>query len=137
MSIQDEIRLHLNKELFLLTSEFGGEDTPRVIYYSIEVQQIIDGANSLSKNRNRFASSKAVMDAFIDLGEITFGMDPFNKASYARMARTDPIDIGVIDFRVLDPKPGMRVMGCFSELDTFIALTWGFREDLDLDFDAE
>lgn len=131
MSIQDEIKSHIDGELFLLTSEFGGEETPRTIFYSVEVQEIIEGANSTGKNRNRFASAKAVMDAFIDLGEVTFGMDPHNKAFDARMARTDPLNSGIVDFRVLDPKPGIRVFGCFSELDTFVALTWGFREEMD------
>ena len=138
MSIQAEIKSHIEKKLFLLASEFGGEETPRTIYYSIEVQQVVDGANSVGKNKNRFASAKAVMDAFIDLGEITFGMNPHNKAFDARMARTDPIASGIVDFRVLDPKPGIRVFGCFSELDTFVALTWRFREEMiDGEFDAE
>ena len=131
MSIQDEIKTHFEKELYLLESEFGGEETPRTIYYTTEVRQIIDGANSTGPDKSRFASAKAVMDAFIDLGEIAFGMAPFDKYPYAQMARTDPIDHGVVSFRVLDPKPGIRVFGCFAATDTFIALTWGFRDDMD------
>ena len=135
MSIHDVIKSLVNKDLFLLTSELLGEDTPRTIYYSNEVREIVDGANCKVRNKNRFASAKAVMDAFIELGEITFGLDPFEKDHDAIMARTEPSDWGIIDFRVLDPTPGIRVLGGFSEPDTFIALTWCFREDMD--FDAE
>ncbi len=139
MSIRDEIKAILGKELFVLLSEFGGEETPRTIYYSIEVREIIEGATSSGKNKMRFSSAKAVMDAFIELGEILFGLDPHNKSAHARMARTDPVSEGVVDFRVLDPSPGIRVFGCFSEPDTFIALTWRFREEMDSsgEFDAE
>ena len=139
MSIRDEIKSKLDRDLFVLMSELVGEETPRTIYYSTEVQEIIEGANSDGKHKMRFASAKAVMDAFIELGEVLFGLDPHNKSTSARMARTDPVSDGVVDFRVLDPNPGIRVFGCFSEPDTFIALTWGFREEMDRsgEFDAE
>jgi len=29
------------------------------------------------------------------------------------------------------PRPGIRALGCFSETDTFIALTWNYRENID------
>lgn len=52
------------------------------------------------------------------------------------MARNAPIGGQVFDIRCTDPKPGIRVFGRFIELDTFVALTWDYRENLNgRDFD--
>lgn len=62
--------------------------------------------------------------------DITVGDDPFRKDMNAFMARTYAPQDGIFDIRSRDPKPGLRVFGAFSEPDTFVALTWGYRRDL-------
>lgn len=47
------------------------------------------------------------------------------------MARVHPVSEEVWDFRCFDPKPGIRAFGHFAEKDTFVALTWDFRENVD------
>lgn len=64
------------------------------------------------------------MDEFTDGGFITVGEDPRQKDATAILARVDPIEEEIFSFRCLDPKPGIRALGCFAETDTFIALTW-------------
>lgn len=137
MSIHTLIRQHLNNELFLLSSEFGGEDTPRSIFFSVEVKEIIDGAYSAGRNKTKFSNAKALLDSFIDLGEMTVGMDPFNKEQTALMAKVSPVQYGLFDFRAIDPKLGIRIFGGFAEPDCFVALTWNFRESIADDFDSE
>lgn len=46
------------------------------------------------------------------------------------MARTYPPADEVWDIRSRDPKPAMRVLGCFAETDVFVALVHGYRKNL-------
>jgi hypothetical protein len=31
----------------------------------------------------------------------------------------------------MDPNPGIRALGFFAEVDTFVALTWNYRENIE------
>lgn len=125
MTIHDEIRRHLDRDLFLLISEFPGEETPRTMFLSREVQEIV-----LEAATDRYmALVKAVLDNFVAGGFITVAGDPFRKPSSAILARVDPVELEVFSFRVFDPRPQIRVLGCFSERDTFVALSWNYRQD--------
>jgi hypothetical protein len=70
-----------------------------------------------------------LLDDFIEGGFVTIAENPFNKQSTAIMARVDPVEYEIFQFRCLDPNPGIRILGCFSEADTFVALTWDYREN--------
>ena len=74
---------------------------------------------------------KGLLDGFVEGDRLTVGWDPFKKGTAAIMARVDPTEEEVWDFRCLDPNPGMRAFGSFAERDTFIALTWDYRENVD------
>ena len=54
------------------------------------------------------------------------------------MARVAPVDAEFFSIRVTDPEqtPGIRSLGGFYDKDKFIALTWDFRERIDV-FDYE
>jgi hypothetical protein len=47
------------------------------------------------------------------------------------LARVAPVSVEIWDIRVIAPNPGIRALGGFSKLDTFVALTWDYRENLD------
>jgi hypothetical protein len=70
------------------------------------------------------------LDAFTLGYYLTVGGDPHDKDPDAMMARVDPVAAEVFDFRSFDSRSGVRVFGCFTSIDEFIALTWHFREDL-------
>ncbi len=52
------------------------------------------------------------------------------------LARVKPIEKELWDFRVTAPDAGIRAFGGFAELDTFVILTWEYRDDI-IDFNAE
>jgi len=76
-----------------------------------------------------------VLDEFTDGGFITIAENPRDKEASALLARVEPAEDDVFDFRCLDPKPGIRALGCFAEVDVFVALTWEYRENLENDDD--
>jgi hypothetical protein len=108
MSIQDEIANHIDGErLFVLRSDFWGEETPRTFIFSMEVKEVIDGVGDQSQDRMLFTRAKATFDAFIELSAVTLAPDPFDKSATAIIAQVDSAHSGLFDFRITDPKPGL------------------------------
>jgi hypothetical protein len=129
MSIWDLINSHLGKELFCLFSEFESDETPRTVFVSREVADLVLGDWDDSPLGTRHARAKAVLDDFLVGGFVTIAENPFDKSTTAMLARVAPVEDEIFQFRCLDPVPGIRILGCFSELDTFVALTWDYREN--------
>jgi hypothetical protein len=80
---------------------------------------------------------RAVLDGFTEGDAITVAENPSDKDARAILARVDPVQDEVWDFRCLDPRPGIRAFGRFSEPNTFIALTWNYREVIDWSAEVE
>jgi hypothetical protein len=78
----------------------------------------------------RYARMRQHLDAWSAGGLITVADDPYRKPKRTFMARIDPESDEVFDFRVREPKPGIRVLGCFADCDLFIALTMTGHENL-------
>jgi hypothetical protein len=108
-----------------------GAETPRTVFASNEVASIVMPPWSSTREDRRHSSLRALFDAFTDGSYVTIAEDPYDKHARAILARVDPIAEEIWDFRCLDPNPGIRAFGCFSETDTFIALTWDYRENID------
>jgi hypothetical protein len=85
----------------------------------------------------RHANLRALFDGFTEGDWITVAENPFDKEARAILARVAPIEEEVWDFRCLDPRPGVRAFGRFSEPNTFIALTWNYREIIDWTSEVE
>jgi hypothetical protein len=77
------------------------------------------------------------LDAFLEGCELSVGEDPHDKDANALMARVAPVEDEFWDMRVTAPKPGIRAFGAFAELDTFVCLTWEYRDVIRDRFDAE
>ncbi len=73
---------------------------------------------------------RADLEMFVEGRLISVAEDPYKKPKSAYMARIDPPEDEVWDIRSRDPRPGIRVLGLFSEKDTFVALTYELREAL-------
>jgi len=131
-SVRDAISALVGQgDLFCLASEFLGDKSPRAVFVSKEVMEIVNGPPwPDNPDGRRFARLRGLFDAFTEGDFITIGEDPFGKDACAILARVDPVAYEVWDFRCLDPNPGIRAFGCFAETDTFVALTWNFRENL-------
>jgi hypothetical protein len=136
MSIQDHIRKLVGKALFCLESRCTGEDTVRTLFVSREV---LDAVSEPFKGKRKkwLAEFRENLDAFLEGCELSVGVDPHNKDSNALMARVAPVQDEFWDMRVTAPKPGIRAFGGFAELDTFVCLTWEYRDVIAGDFDAE
>jgi hypothetical protein len=136
MSIRDEItRLVADRKLHCLESALTGEETVRTLFVS---QEIIDGLEQPypSAKAHRLTEFREFLDAFLEGGLISVAEDPDLKPEYAMLARVHPVDEEFWDFRITAPKPGIRALGAFSEFDTFVLLTWEYREAIP-SFNAE
>jgi hypothetical protein len=103
----------------------------RTVFVSEEVREIVEPPFPWHWVGLRHQSARALLDGFT-LGEyITVAEDPFDKPGYAILARVAPVTDEVWDFRCFDPKPGIRIFGRFAELDTFVALTYDYRENIE------
>jgi hypothetical protein len=137
-SIRDAIKVYEGRSLFCLPSALLGEETPRTVFVSQELREIVDGPPwPASWEGRRHANLRAVLDGFTEGDSITVAENPLDKDARAILARVDPVEDEIWDFRCLDPKPGIRAFGRFSEPDTFIALTWNYREIIDWPAEVE
>lgn len=86
----------------------------------------------------RFAAVAQYFDAFSELNMITVSENPHRKPPDVMLARVDPENDEFWSMRIVDPEEtaGIRVLGAFCAKDSFVALTWDYRENI-LDFDAE
>jgi hypothetical protein len=130
-SIREAIKAHEGRALFCLPPEFGGQETPRAVFVSAEVLDIVVGPWSGTWEGQRYARLRGLLDSFTEGDFITIAEDPFDKEATAILARVHPVQAEVWDFRCLDPIPGIRVFGCFAETDAFVALTWDYRENIE------
>ena len=137
MSIRSQIaQLVGRKELFCLESQDWGPDTPRTLFVTPEVLRAITPPFPATP-AGLHAEFRQQLDAFLELGFVTVGEDPKTKASDALMARVAPVEWEFFDFRITSPYPAIRAFGGFSERDTFVIVTWRYRDVIDKGFDAE
>lgn len=137
MSIRREIaRLVAGHQLFCLKSRFTGEETVRTLFVS---QEVLDAVEPPPYAKDQFgyrqSEFREFLDAFLEGGHLSVAEDPDLKPSYAMLARVKPPKDQFWDFRVTAPVPGIRAFGGFAEFDTFVLLTWEYREDIP-NFDA-
>ncbi len=76
------------------------------------------------------------LDAFSEGGEISVAEDPHKKPPDAMLARVDPVADEFWSIRITEPEDtsGIRALGAFAAKDTFVALTWDYREHIGEDF---
>ena len=129
-SISDGIKALQGRSLFRLPPEIGDDEKPSTMLIAERIRDDFFGPWPDTVEGERLASARSLLDAFTCGGYITVGEDPHNKDPEAVMARVDPTAEEVFDFRSFDCRAGVRIFGCFTDRDEFIALTWDFRENL-------
>jgi hypothetical protein len=132
MSIRDEINRHVaNRALFHLLPLLEGSRVARTMFISAEVMEVADPFVFADDwDGRRLQMVRPMLDTFINGRLIGIATKPHNKDGSAFLARVDPVQDEVWDIRVIDPVPGVRVFGRFSEFNTFVALNWNLRENL-------
>lgn len=131
MSIRADIQ-HRRDEgrLYLLEPALPGSPCVRWLFISPEILKAINGPWEDSAEEYRLGRLRADFDHFIEGRRISIGKHPYKKNKKAYMSQLDPVADEVWEIRSIDPKPGVRVFGSFSEKDAFVALTWLYRAPL-------
>lgn len=132
-AIRAAIETHEGDDLYALLPLGGSMENPRVVYVSREVAEAIDYEWPDTWEGQRYAAMTALLESFVEGAFFTVARNPFAKERNAMIAPVNPTGEDVWDFRCLHPGAGIRVFGCFSEPNTFVALTFQFREDLHSD----
>jgi hypothetical protein len=131
MSIRDEIASRVAEgRLRHLPHSILSVPQVRSLFVSEEVGRIVFQPWANDSEGLRFSLLRAQLDVFTAGGLISVAQDPFKKPKATYMARVDPPADEVWDIRSIDPKPAIRVLGCFSEMNLFIALVWEYRKPL-------
>lgn len=131
MSICDEIRLRVEEgRLLYLPHLIPGVERRRMLFVSVEVGHVVSPPWDETPNGLRFSQLRAHLDIFTSGSMISVTEQPYKKPRATYIARVDPPADEVWDIRSIDPRPAIRVLGCFAETDLFIALVWDYRKSL-------
>jgi hypothetical protein len=130
MSIRDSINGHIGKELFLLPPLIASEESKRTMLVGREMLGATLFPDWTGKDAYRLGKLRGDLDRFITGAKIAIALYPRRKPPTTYLARLEPVHKEIWEIRSCDPKPGVRVLGRFSEKDTFIALCWDFHENL-------
>jgi hypothetical protein len=129
MSIRDRVRAVLNTRLFCLPPGDGGE-VVRPLFVSREVLDDVSGPFAENFDGYRLGKFRGTLDAFSRGNWVSIATDPFAKQPWAYFAPVAPIELGIWDIRSMAPLPQIRCFGGWAEKDTFVALTWRWRDDI-------
>lgn len=131
MSIQDQIKAHVNREdLYLLSPSMPGSRIIRHMYASPEIKVLLDGPWDALESEVRCSQLRADLEVFVTGGIIPVAKNPFKEGRTAYLKRLDPQREEVWEIRSRDPAPQIRVFGRFAKRDMFLALGWALRSDL-------
>lgn len=131
MSMIDEIKTHCdNGALFHLLPIEPGRSVERDVFVSKEVWDFLDGNNADVKLQQVGARAYRRLESFVCGNSIVLGMDPLQKDRTSLIARNDPTSDGIVDVRVNDPQPAVRMFGCFAAQNLLVLLLWRTRKEL-------
>lgn len=130
MSIKAEITNRVyERRLAVFTQIMPRLPDRREIYLSPEIKQEIDGSRRNRVINRRFGHARALLETFVR-GDMIVARWPPDKDVTAMMALLDPADKNVWEFRIGQPRPGLRIFGRFAAKDIFIGTHYYQREDL-------
>lgn len=129
MSIRDRIRFIIGRELFCLPPADGGECV-RTLFASEEVFSSVSKPFPENFYGHRLAQFRGTLDTFTTGGWVSIASHPYTKKAWAYFAPVDPVRLAIWDIRSLAPEPQIRCFGAWAEKDTFVALTWQYRDDI-------
>jgi hypothetical protein len=129
MSIPAEIANRIAEGRLLAVQQVlpNGPDKRR-IFAVPGVIDMLEGPWPTSQYGRRAGAARALLESFLR-GDQIVGRMPPSKDVNTVIALLDPLEENVWEFRVGNPRPGVRILGRFAETDTFIATGWVNRED--------
>ena len=130
MSIRIEITNRVfERRLAVFTQIMPRLPDRRQIYLSPEIKQAIDGSRRNRTISRRFGQARALLETFVR-GDLIVARWPPDKDVAAMVALLDPENENVWEFRIGEPRPGLRIFGRFAAKDIFIGTNCYQREDL-------
>lgn len=132
MSIDAEIgRLVSEGSLTFLSPALPGISVVRDVFVSPDVLSLVGDSPTVAGEYARISGrARAKLDNITAGRVFVFGIDPHQKSVTCTIARNAPPSFGVIDVRVTDPRPQVRLFGCVAKKDVLILLTWAPRGGL-------
>jgi len=131
MSIVDEIKTHCdNGNLFHLLPIEPGRSVERDVFVSKEIWDFLDGNDADVKLQQVGARAYRRLESFVCGNAVVLGMNPLQKDRTSLIARNDPTSDGVVDVRINDPQPAVRIFGCFATRNVLVLLLRRTRQEL-------
>lgn len=122
MSIREVIKARIEEgRLFHLRPVMADDPVRRHMFITEEVRLLLDGPWTNSRMQARCGFLRGNLESFIK-GEVISASLSLDKKADAFMGRLQPAEDETWDIRSRKPKPGLRVLGRFSEQDHFIAI---------------
>jgi len=132
MSIQELLQRHISAaRLLFVTPLLPGRAVERNVFVSPDVAKLIVGDTSIPARFHRVGGeARAQIDAFTTGRAIRFAMNPMHKDPATLVARNEPTNKGIVDLRIRQPRPPVRLFGAFAQVDVLVLLTWEERKNL-------
>ena len=122
MSIQNSIAAALSTgRLHAFELEFASDELVRSIL--LHPQFAADLSERVEEWGWRVGQLQTDFESFVKGEYISLSMTPF-KHRTATMGLMAPKSDGTWEIRCREPRPGLRVLGKFASVDTFVALSW-------------
>jgi hypothetical protein len=132
MSIDAQIGQYLSSgTLFAIAPAQPGKASVRDVIVSKDIWDLVrDDATPPAELELVWGRVRARLDSIVAGSMFLFGLDPFNKSIGSHVARTDPVEVGIVDVRIRDPKPAIRVFGGLAKPDVLVLLSYAYRDNL-------
>jgi|JI10StandDraft_1071094.scaffolds.fasta_scaffold331781_4 hypothetical protein len=132
MSIDAEIGKHISSQtLFVIAPAQPGKPSIRDVIVTKEIWEMVrDDATPPDAVSHVWGRARAKLDAIASGGVLLFGLDPFNKSIGSNVARTHPVSSGILDVRIRDPKPALRIFGGAAKKDAIVLVSFAYRDNL-------
>lgn len=109
--------------LMALPMRMDSDPQNRVMYLSKEVQQLVLGPYKTDQHEERAGKLWADLESFVRGGTVSMCLTPY-KAKSAIFGLLDPVAKATFDYRSQSPRPSLRLLGHFLDVDQFVALCW-------------
>ncbi|WP_336067109.1 hypothetical protein [Nitratireductor rhodophyticola] len=117
--------------LLHVVPDLPGLSVVRDVFATQSVYEFLTDEDAIPAQYARVSGrAKAKIDHFISGGVVTFALDPQDKARTSFIARNDPVEMGIVDVRITDPKPMIRIFGGFAARNILVLIVWHPREGL-------
>lgn len=135
MSIRDAIAAAIDaEELNPLPTLLPGVEAVRHVFVTNEVWDFVGGPMMPKELAHKAADGRRMLDSFTAGNKVVVSLNPHDKPAHCQLSRIGPVEEGVWEFRIRDPKPQVRIFGCFAECDVFVALSVMSRDDVEGNF---